>query len=45
MIHEIISEYSGDLKTDPSKTGLFEVRFSNGGTIRKPDNLSGFQMV
>ena len=28
-----------------SKTGLFEVRFSNGGTIRKPDNLSGFQMV
>ena len=28
-----------------SKTGLFEVWFSNGGTIQKPDNLSSFQMV
>ena len=40
-----------DLKTDPSKpgniqkTGLFDDQFSNGGAIRKPDNLSDFQMV
>ena len=47
--------YSGDLKSDHLKSGLFEGQISNGQafamakaivpTIQKPDNLSRFQMV
>ena len=37
--------YSGDPKTDPSKTGHFEGRISNGRPFKNRKFLSGFRMV